>query len=296
MTAVRIVAPAKINLYLHILGKRTDGLHSIESLAAFTEFGDTLEIAKADTLTLQVAGPFADALSIAQDQNLVMQAAATLRLRSGCNEGARIVLHKQLPIGAGLGGGSSDAAAVLLGLYRFWKIGYERDEEHMLAPLARKLGSDVPVCLTRQAAIMRGAGEQVTSIPNFPEIAVVLVNPMHQLLTADVYKKFSGPFSAASHAPIHAASLQDLVKMLREKRNDLQPPAVALLPEINNVLAAIQATHGCLMTRMSGSGPTCFGLYADMADAQKAAVRLQDTYTSWWCVATHLSDWQNHGG
>jgi 4-diphosphocytidyl-2-C-methyl-D-erythritol kinase len=292
MTSLRITAPAKLNLSLHITGKRPDGYHTLESLVAFTEFGDTLEIMPADTLTLAVTGPFADALHISDEQNLVMKAASMLRLRTGCTAGARLVLHKQIPVSAGLGGGSSDAAAALRGLYRFWRIDNDHDEG-VLHHIARKIGSDVPACLVRQTAWVRGAGEEVSPLTSFPEASIVLVKPAEELLTADIYRSFSGNFTPRGTMPNALPDVNSLVQAIQPKRNDLQSPAMTLLPIINDVLSAIGATRGCLLARMSGSGPTCFGIYATPHDAQHAAQGLNHTYSSWWCTATRLHDWRH---
>ena len=282
-----LIAPAKLNLCLHITGKRMDGYHTLESLVAFTELGDTLEITPAQTLTLNVTGPFAEALHISEDQNLVMKAASMLRLRTGANIGARMVLHKQLPVGSGLGGGSADAAAALCGLHRFWRVDYD---ENVLHTIAVKLGSDVPACLASHPAWVCGAGEQVKPLAAFPKAWVVLVNPRQPLLTVDVYRGFKGNFSAPGAMPERFSSVENLVEAIGAKRNDLQEPATLLMPVINDMLAAISATRGCLLSRMSGSGPTCFGIYADEAEAQQSAHGLQQTYSNWWCVATGLHD------
>ena len=291
MTAVRIKAPAKINLCLHVTGRRPDGYHTLESLVAFTDFGDTLEIMPADTLTLNVTGPFADALHISKEQNLVMQAASMLRLRTGSTTGARMVLHKQIPVSAGLGGGSSDAAAALKALYRFWRI--DSEDDRVLERIALKLGSDVPACLAHQAAWIRGAGEEVKPVSKFPEVFLVLVKPEESLLTRDIYQRFGNKFSFPSKLPDGFISLDSLVQAIQPKHNDLHTPAIDLLPVIHNVLGAIHATRGCLLSRMSGSGPTCFGVYSSQDEAEQAAAELRQTYSTWWCMATRLHDWRN---
>jgi len=261
---LRISAPAKINLYLHITGKRSDGYHLLDSLVAFTEYGDVLEITSSERLELTVTGPFAASLS---EDNLVMRAARLLQEYTGCKKGAQITLHKNIPIGAGLGGGSSDAAAALLGLQKLWGVTLASDK---LQELALKLGSDVPVCLLRKTSRVGGIGDEVTPVAmEWDKHWLVLVNPNVPLLTADVYRRFSGPFSLPS-APPH---------------NDLEAPAIVLLPVVADVLSAIHRS-GCELARMSGSGATCFGLYESEEAAQIAAQNLQQQHPDWWIQST----------
>lgn len=267
--SVRIAVPAKLNLCLHVTGKRADGFHLLQSLAVFASLGDVLDIETADTLSLTLAGPFAQALS--EGGNLVLKAAQALQ----AGKGARMVLHKNIPVGAGLGGGSSDAAAALLGLAGLWQLSGKN-----LQQLAQSLGSDVPVCLRApHPAWMEGVGERVTPV-SLPSLHMVLVNPGRPLLTADVFRRFSGSFSAPVALP-DIASLPALKTFLFSTRNDLEAPAIALQPEIDDVLAALRGT-GCWLARMSGSGATCFGLYDAKEEARNAEQRLKTGHPSWW--------------
>lgn len=284
MTAFSFAAPAKINLSLHITGRRGDGLHLLQSLVAFADIGDTLAMSPARMLTLKVQGPFADALAKGAP-NLVMKAAALLRLRCGHEGGAEMTLTKNLPVAAGLGGGSSDAAAALLGLRRMWILECEDD---MLHGIAKMLGSDVPVCLWREPAWLRGAGEQVFPLLRFPAVWAVLANPGVELPTAEVYRRFNGQFTSAGEMPREFADVESLVAMLQLQRNDLEIPARALLPVVGEVLDAVAGTSGCLLARMSGSGPTCFGLYADEEKARQAAEWLRQCHPAWWCETVRL--------
>ncbi|MDE3059400.1 MAG: 4-(cytidine 5'-diphospho)-2-C-methyl-D-erythritol kinase [Pseudomonadota bacterium] len=285
---LRIAAPAKLNLFLQVTGRRPDNYHLLESLVAFTDFGDTLEIRPADDISLTVEGPFSAPL---QDsgQNLVMQAAELLRAEAGVKDGAQIVLSKHIPIAAGLGGGSADAAAALRGLRALWNIAIDNEDLHRLA---LTLGSDVPACLLSQPLWLQGTGDEVTPVPMHAEAWAVLVNPGLPLATADVFGRFSGVFAAASDAPEAIDSLDDLAMLIQLRQNALTPAAAALMPAINDVLAAIRNSSGCLLARMSGSGATCFGLYASEASARMAAETIHGKHPGWWCVSTGFHEAQ----
>lgn len=293
MTPVVIDAPAKLNLFLRVTGKRADGYHLLESLVAFTQFGDRLEILPADTLTLRTVGPFADALSETAD-NLVIKAAAMLRLRMGSHKGAHMVLHKMIPVGAGLGGGSADAAAALLVLNKFWRL---YADPSILADLALKLGSDVPVCLQRQTAYLRGVGEKVTPLQAPLPYWFLLVNPGEPVLTSAVFHRFGQTFDAPLSLPDSFKTDGDALEFICKQHNSLQPAAIACVPSIMQVLEMIGNTKGCKISRMSGSGATCFGLYASQPDAQAARQTIHNLYPGWWSVVTPLfsQDWPAYG-
>ena len=281
---VRVGAPAKLNLYLHVTGRRADGYHELDSLVAFTALADTLEIAPAESLRLSVTGPFADALDAGD--NLAAQAATALAEKLGRPANVRITLDKRIPVAAGLGGGSADAAAVLRGLARLWRLGAEHAGD--LRETALGLGADVPVCLDSRAAHMAGIGEALSAPPRLPPCGVLLVNPGVPVPTGPVFAARRGPFSAASRieeAPQNAAALAAL---LRSRRNDLEQPALAQVPEIGRVLARLAAAPGCLLARMSGSGGTCFGLFEDEAAAAGAAGAIARDHPTWWVQPTRL--------
>ena len=274
---MQIIAPAKVNFFLHITGKRADGYHLLDSLVAFTDFGDTVTLRKAADLQLSTEGPFAQKLQQDNADNLVIRAAKLLQMHSGCNKGAHITLQKNIPIGAGLGGGSSDAAATLLGLSQLWDL---KISHHELAALALQLGSDVPVCLMRGVAQIQGIGEQISPIsvpPDFEGYGILLVNPLLPLLTADVYRKFAGAFSAPLQLPATIS-----LSILQETSNALEEPAKLMLPVISKIIGSIAASPQCLLARMSGSGATCFGLYKNMADAEAAMKMIQQNHPQWW--------------
>ncbi|MDE3016253.1 MAG: 4-(cytidine 5'-diphospho)-2-C-methyl-D-erythritol kinase [Pseudomonadota bacterium] len=282
--SLHIAAPAKINLFLHVTGRRADGYHLLESLVTFADAADRLDMAMEDDLTLEITGPFASALTLppqrGKELNIVLRAATLLQAHAGSGLGARLTLLKALPVAAGLGGGSADAAAALRGLRQLWNLDVD---DGTLANLALQLGSDVPVCLASRTAWMRGIGETLSKV-TLPALWMVLVNPGAALSTADVFRNFSGAFAPPKPVPDMFASVQALVDFLGDAHNALEPAARALAPVISDVLAALQA-GGALLARMSGSGATCFGLYADAAAADAAAARISTTRPEWWCVA-----------
>ena len=268
-------APAKINLTLHVTGQRPDGYHLLDSLVVFTAQGDMLTAGPSQGLSLGVTGPEAAALK-AGPENLVWRAAHLM----GAPDVA-LVLHKHLPLASGIGGGSADAAACLRLLSRL------TGRPVPARPLVLGLGADVPVCLTSQPCRMQGVGEVVTPLPDFPDFWLVLVNPRVEVSTAQVFGAL-----AQRENPRMPESLPRwpdtaaLFDWLAGQRNDLQAPACALVPEIRQVLQALARSDGCAIARMSGSGATCFGLYARRSDAEAAAAALAAAQPGWWVVAT----------
>jgi len=283
------LAPAKINLFLHVTGRRPAqgpqaGYHEIESLVVFaqdTDACDRIAVAPADTLHLDIGGPQAAALTDTRDDNLVLRAARQLQAMNGKN--AAITLTKTLPIASGIGGGSADAAATLHALRALWQIEVDDDT---LGRIAAQLGADVPVCLFGRAAMMTGIGEQIMALPALPPFWLVLANPGVALATQDVFAALAGQFGPPMPLERRPDSAADLAILLRARRNDLEAPARFLAPEIDPVLAALKAQNGCLLARLSGSGATCFGLFAAKRDADFAARNLSRAYPKWWVAAT----------
>ncbi len=275
-------APAKINLYLHLIGRRDDGYHLLDSLVVFAEIGDVLSAEQAETLSLRVEGPFAAGLS-AEPDNLVLRAARALAEEAGVSAGARIVLEKNLPVASGIGGGSADAAAALRLLCRSWGVSPDRAG---LARLAGGLGADVPVCLAGRACRMGGIGERLEPAPTLPRCGVVLVNPGIAVATADVFRARRGAWSSRAALPAGWTDSAAMAADLARLRNDLEPAATALRPVIADVLVALTAAPGCMLARMSGSGATCFGLFADRTAARRAVNGLRRT--GWWCWSGSL--------
>lgn len=269
-------APAKVNLYLHVVGRRADGYHLLDSLAVFPRVGDVVRAAPADDFELALEGPFGGALQ-AEPDNLVLRAARGLAELAGVRAGMRLTLEKILPVASGIGGGSADAAATLRLLGRLWGAAPDPAALHALA---LRLGADVPVCLESLPARMGGVGETLSAAPALPAFGMALVNPGVAVSTPEVFRARSGGFSPPAALPegwAHAAAMAADLAVLS---NDLQPPAVALRPVIGAVLAALLATPGCLLARMSGSGATCFGLYADAPTAAAAADAVRRP--GWW--------------
>lgn len=282
--AVLRAAPAKLNLYLHVVGRRIDGYHLLDSLVAFAGLHDTVAAAKAEALTLAVEGPFAPALS-AEADNLVLRAARALADAAGVRPWAALRLVKRLPVASGIGGGSADAAAALQAVGELWRVTHKPGA---LATLALKLGADVPVCLAGKAAQVGGIGEKIVPAPALPAAPLVLVNPLVPLPTPSVFKARNGPYSKP--APLAAAprDARDLAEALKGRRNDLAEAAIGLVPAIKDILAALEAQPGCLLARMSGSGATCFALFAREEEATAAAEALRAAKPAWWAAATEL--------
>lgn len=282
---VRRTAPAKLNLYLHVVGRRDDGYHLLDTLFAFCAVGDVIEVAPADALSLVVEGPFAAGLT-AGDDNLVLRAARALSVR--CNgRGARLRLIKNLPVAAGLGGGSADAAATLHALSALWQAPFD---EAALSALAAPLGADVPACLRGRVAFAGGIGDVLVDAPSLPPCGVVLCNPGKALRTPDVFARRLGAFSTSQRFATAGRDAAALAAILRNRRNDLTPGAVSLDPGIAEVLIALERGAGCRLARMSGSGATCFALFDDAEAAEAAARVIAAAHPGWWCVATRICD------
>jgi len=271
---VEAFAPAKINLTLHVTGQRADGYHLLDSLVIFADAGDILGFAPAEDLSLAVTGPRAEGVP-ADGRNLVLKAAALFEE----TRGAVITLDKRLPAAAGIGGGSSDAAAALRGLARLWDRALPGDAAVL------SLGADVPVCLTPRPVRMRSVGEEITEAPVLPDMALVLVNPGVEVSTPAVFGALTRKDNPPMPEPPGWADAAGLAHWLAGQRNDLEPPARALAPVIDTVLEALAASPGCLIARMSGSGATCFGIYATRAEAENAAQILAGAAPGWWVTA-----------
>jgi 4-diphosphocytidyl-2-C-methyl-D-erythritol kinase len=289
MTGVVRAAPAKLNLTLEIVGRRADGFHLLDSLVAFTEYGDTVAAEAADRLTLAMTGRFGAALEIDPAENLVLRAARLLAAAGGIMPHAALHLTKRLPIASGIGGGSSDAAATLLALSELWRLTPAPED---LARLALELGADVPVCLAGRTARLEGIGERIGPAPRLPAAPIVLVNPGQGLPTPQVFRARRGGFSAGAgpHGVLagNPADAAELADALAGSGNDLTEPAIALLPAVAEVLAALDTAPGRLLARMSGSGATCFALFATDAAASAAAAAIDTAHPGWWAVATRL--------
>lgn len=280
-------APAKINLALHVTGRRADGYHSLEMLVVFAEVGDELEATPAKKDSLSISGPFATGLGNGES-NLVLRALAAFRTRwpNALPDGLAIHLSKNLPIAAGLGGGSADAAAAL-------RLFASMSEVHTpfadLLDLARGLGADVPMCLYSRPAEVRGIGEIVLPLKHFPACHVVLVNPLVPVVTADVFRRLErrdNPGLPDLVDPLTRPAQLGL--WLGETRNDLEPPAIAMVPVIGDLIGRLRTASGCILSRMSGSGATVLGLFGSSAQAHQAAHDLREKWPGYWVAAAPL--------
>ena len=283
VTALAEVAPAKVNLALHVIGRRADGFHLLDSLVVFTELGDRLTASHDEGITLSLDGPMAAGLTTSD--NLVVRAAEALRIAAGDPRlGARLVLEKHLPVASGIGGGSADAAATVRLLTRLWRLDTKVVE---MARLAAGLGADVPVCMASHPARMGGIGEILEPFEGLPDLPLVLVNPRRAVSTPEVFRRLARRDNAGLPAlPSGFATPRDVADYLARCRNDLEAPATALEPVIAEAIAALAATPGCLIARMSGSGATCFGIYPDAPAAATAAAALAGRHPGWWVIST----------
>ena len=273
MTTVKVFAPAKINLSLHVVGQRPNGYHELDSIVAFLDVGDTVIVERADSLSLEVAGPFAAGVP-ASDDNLVIKAARLLE----CGEGAKITLIKHLPVASGIGGGSADAAATVRALCNLWKRPWPE-----MTHLAQ-LGADIPVCMQSGLTRMRGIGDQMDILGRTPPLNFVLINPGVAVPTPVVFealeKKDNPLISGDVRLPSSTSELEPWMGWIAKQRNDLEGPAIRHFPIIKDVLAELRELPSCLMARMSGSGATCVGVYRDKPDL----AGLSDRKPDWWVM------------
>jgi 4-diphosphocytidyl-2-C-methyl-D-erythritol kinase len=286
-------APAKVNLTLRVLGRRADGYHDIESLVAFADVGDRLALTPADALTLTVVGPGA-AQTGAETDNLVTKAARALAARVPALRAGAFRLEKNLPVAAGLGGGSADAAAALRLLAQANKLA---PDDPRLRDAARATGADVSVCLDPRPRVMRGIGEILSAPLPLPRLHALLVNPGVAVPTKLVFSGWSpsaNPIRALDTTADFAAlpkmqNAEQLLDWLASEANDLEGPAIALEPAIAAVLASLRAAAGCRLARMSGSGATCFALFSSLEETASAGKKLRTQFPDWWISETVLA-------
>jgi 4-diphosphocytidyl-2-C-methyl-D-erythritol kinase len=284
--AIREIARAKINLTLVVRGRRPDGYHELSSLVTFAELGDTLDFEPGAPERIAATGPFAAEIV---GENLLATTLATLRAKAPALTLGAVHLEKNLPVAAGVGGGSADAGGLLRAVRRANEKQAQAVDWH---GIAARLGADIPVCLANVPAVMSGKGERLLPVQRLPSAAAVLVNPRRPLQTAQVFAALAAPPlpAAPSHEPPPAiADLDGLCAYMRAHGNTLQRPATGILPAIGEVISALEAQAGCRLAAMSGSGPTCFGLFADSAAAAEAARALSAGQPSWWIAATSLA-------
>lgn len=282
---VRVFAPAKINLTLHVTGQRDDGYHLLDSLVAFAPVWDELIIEDGNTLSLTIDGP--EAAGVPADMNnLVLKAAQLLPQ----DKGAAITLIKNLPVASGIGGGSADAAAALRGLLTFWdNTALSETSDKELAPFAYsmlELGADIPMCLFSKPARVRGIGEKVEFIRQPVPIPALLLNPRVAVSTPKVFAALGNKNNPPMPKTLpQFADVEDYTKWLAGQRNDLQAPAISLEPAIGKVLTVLEKSKNCLLARMSGSGATCFGIFPDKESVTAAGQRIHKDHPEWWMAA-----------
>jgi len=282
---LRARAYAKINLYLHVTGRRSDGYHLLDSVVSFVNVYDEIEISPSENIILEVTGEFADDIGRASD-NLIIKAANLLAARSSVKQGARIKLIKNLPPAGGIGGGSADAATTLKLLNKLWKQKFSTDE---LAKMSLKLGADLPMCIVGKSAHISGIGDKIEPINRLPEGYVVLVNPKTEVKSAKIYKMGMKSFSGKLKNDIKSGmSLKEMAEALKQSQNDLAMNAAMAAPNILDVLEQIRKNETRLLARMTGSGATCFGLFANEEDAAEAAEKITLHNKNWWVRSAPL--------
>lgn len=276
-------APAKINLALHVRGRRADGYHELDTLAVFADVGDLVTLsAKTGGPALSISGPFAEALDGTRPEaNLVWKAAERMARAAGVGWHGRLTLTKNLPVGAGIGGGSADAAATLRLLRRILSI-----DDRTMSAIAAELGADVPMCLHSVPLRARGTGERIDALAAFPALPLVLVYPGVPVSTAEVFRRLDTPDDPALPAiPKELNSPAEVAAFLSETRNGLEQAAISVAPAIGEALDWLQSSQECLLARMSGSGSTCFGLYSSEEKAEAAAKAIASAHPDWWVQA-----------
>lgn len=276
-------APAKINLYLHVTGRREDGYHLLDSLVVFVDARDVVRYEPgADPLCLKLAGRFGEKLNqlTVGEDNLVIKAAKKIQALGGESiQGGCLLLEKNLPVASGIGGGSSDAAATLRLLNRVWGV---NGDHSALLQISEKLGADIPACLLRQSLRMEGIGERLSSVSSLPHCGIVLVNCGQAVSTPEVFRRRHGAFRSRASMPSVWHDVYGLADFLKEQTNALEAAACELCPEVEKVLHVIAVQDQCLLARMSGSGATCFGLFPSVQQAQRVADYLTHLHQEWW--------------
>lgn len=279
------VAKAKVNLALHVLGRGADGYHALDTIVVFAEHGDALSLANGKPTSLKIEGPFGDQVP-SDGSNLAARAFEALRRATGRPDlgAGELLLFKDLPVAAGLGGGSSDAAAAMILLDRMERLDLA---DRTLFEAAGTLGADVPMCLVSRALRARGNGHLVEPLQRLPELNLVLVNPRVAVPTADIFASLDKRENPPIEPDVDGFdSLDEILGFLARTRNDLEATTVALAPEVGDVLDVLNRLEDCQFARMSGSGATCFGVFRDRLAARHATMRLRRAYPNWWIVPT----------
>lgn len=278
-------APAKLNLFLHVGASRADGYHALESLVVFSDFGDRLHLEPARDFALVRTGPYAAELPVHADQDLTARAVVGLAKIYARAPAFTITLEKNIPVAAGLGGGSADAAAAIRLVCREWEV---EPNDPRVRGLAAALGADVLMCLFSRPAWIAGVGEQIRPVENCAALDLLLVNPCVPLSTAQVFGAHepTGALTPIDPAGVDLASSASVLAFLEYQRNDLAAPAQGLCPVISDMLDGLARSRGCRLARMSGSGPTCFAVFDDEESCQRVARELGELHPGWWVRST----------
>lgn len=277
-------APAKINLFLHLTGRRDDGYHLLQSVMVFVDVGDSLEFSPHDSLFLDVDGPFAGDMP-PPHENLIYRAAQMLAAEFKTTPRGAVRLTKNLPVASGIAGGSADCAAALKGFAKLWGFSDERDRIHRIG---QQLGADVPACLVAKPVWAEGIGEKMMPLHDMPALHFVLANPMVATPTPEVFRRYRNRFCPPIQFSGRKKSMQEWIADIKRYRNDLTDPAMEVTPEIRTVLQALQETPNCQVARLSGSGATCFGIYEHAETARAAVNKLKMDHPRWWVSTANL--------
>tara|TARA_B100000963_G_C22571988_1_gene646563 strand:+ start:635 stop:1513 length:879 start_codon:yes stop_codon:yes gene_type:complete len=279
-----MLSPAKINLYLEVLEKTSSGYHNIESLMTFCDFGDVISIKKAQSFKLTIDGPFSENLSL--KDNIIIKSVSLIEKLLNKNLTVHINLTKNLPISSGMGGGSSNAATVLLCLIELFDINYKEDFQGSLF----SLGADIPFCFFRKSALVTGKGENILKIEyNYQNFFVLLVNPLIEISTKRIFEKLTIPIRRDSTIFNEKfLTNTNIVDFLNSRKNDLETPAISECEEIKNILDVLKNETGSLLSRMSGSGSTCFGLFKNEEDVSNAERIFRNKFKNFWIKKTKI--------
>ncbi len=287
ISPLKVQAYAKVNLSLLITGRRPDGYHLLDSHIVFSDISDEISFVPSDNLSLLITGPFSQTLGN-DNQNLVLKAAEALASHSNVKPNVAITLLKKIPVAAGLGGGSADAAATLIGLNQLWDTGLSPKE---LMVIGRSLGADVPVCVFGRSARVRGIGDQIEAFSVGTQPGLLLINPGIELPTAEVFARRCGAFSEGNgRVSQNMRQTETGFAWLSTLRNDLEKTAQKICPEIKEVLTALAAFDSCIAARLSGSGPTCFGIFKSRQIAAEVGDSIKRLHPSWWIQESELKN------
>lgn len=288
----RVFAPAKLTLFLHITGKQQDSSHQIDSLVTFADIGDWITIEEHDSFAFEITGPFGshfdqdDHNAYIDGQNLVTRAAKNLIQAADISANIKITLEKNIPLSAGLSGGSCDAAATLWGLNQFFNLDHNAA---YLSPIMRNLGQDVAACYGSKPVMIGGEGEELLPAPDMPEMAALLISPTKPCPREDVLLKYQDNFQNNTRLPHHIKTTHELAELLNNCKNDLYPAASQVLPEVRNIIATLDAQQDCLLSRMNGSGASCYGLFKTHASARKAEDIIRKENPDWWVESGQIN-------